>query len=310
MKRPKIAVIGSMNMDIVVKASRFPAGGETIQGDEIHFIPGGKGANQAVALARLGADVSMIGAVGLDSFGRTLLAAMADSGVNGDYIKMTERAPTGTASITLTPEDNSIVIVQGANAELRNEDIRAAEPVIAAADAVLLQLEIPLAAVEYAVKLASKHGKRIVLNPAPARELPEELLRRVHYITPNRTELELLTGAAPSGGLEGRSLEESVDALLAKGCGCVVTTLGAEGAAWKKKDGGLMRQAAHRMEVADTTGAGDAFNAGLAYGICAGYDTAESVAFAAKVSALAVTKFGAQDGMPTMSEVEAYFNRR
>ncbi|MCR2805136.1 ribokinase [Paenibacillus soyae] len=308
MKRPNIAVIGSLNMDIVVKASKFPAAGETIQGDEIHFVPGGKGANQAVALARLGADVSMVGAIGFDSFGRTLLASLADSGVNNEYVKMAEQAPTGTASITLTPEDNSIVIVSGANAELRAADIKRAEAAIEAADAVLLQLEVPLETVEYAAELAEKHGKLVILNPAPARKLPDSLLRRVHYMTPNLTELAVLTGVDPGTDGDGRALEEAMDALLALGPDFVVTTLGAEGAAWKVKAGGsLARQPAHRMKVADTTGAGDAFNAGLAYGLCEGRGISEAAAFAAQVSALAVTKFGAQDGMPTMAEVAAYF---
>ncbi|MFF2890304.1 ribokinase [Paenibacillus sp. NPDC057967] len=303
MKQPNIVVVGSMNMDIVVKTSRFPEGGETILGDEIHFIPGGKGANQAVALARLGAQVTMVGAVGLDSFGRTLMTAMADNGVNGDYIKITEQASTGTASITLTPDENNIVVVPGANDKLAPPDIKQVESLIQAADAVLLQLEIPLETVEYAAGLAHRYGKLVILNPAPARPLPESLLKRVHVITPNRTELEALTGIA----LEERSLEEAVDKLLESGVGCVVTTLGAEGSLWKRRDGSLQRQSAYRMEVVDTTGAGDAFNAGLAYDISAARSIGDAVAFAAKVSGLAVTKFGAQDGMPTMAEVQAYF---
>lgn len=303
MKQPNIVVVGSMNMDIVVKTSRFPAGGETILGDEIHFIPGGKGANQALALARLGAQVTMIGAVGLDSFGRTLMTAMADNGVNSDYIKITEQASTGTASITLTPDENNIVVVPGANAKLAASDVKQAETLIQAADAVLLQLEIPLETVEYAAELAHRYGKLVIMNPAPARPLPESLLKRVHVITPNRSELETLTGIA----LDERPLEEAVDKLLESGVGCVVTTLGSEGALWKRKDGSLQRQPAHRMEVVDTTGAGDAFNAGLAYDISAARGIGDAVAFAAKVSGLAVTKFGAQDGMPSMAEVKAYF---
>ncbi|MDQ6418785.1 ribokinase [Paenibacillus sp. LHD-117] len=303
MKRPTIAVIGSMNMDIVVKASRFPAGGETIQGDEIHFVPGGKGANQAVALARLGAQATMIGAVGQDGFGRMLLASMIDNGVNGEHIQVKEQIPTGTASITLTPEENSIVVVPGANGRLAPADIERIEHVIRSADTVLLQLEIPLETVEYAAKLAESLGKTVILNPAPARVLPESLLRRVHYMTPNRTELEALTSLS----LSERPLEEAVDVLLAMGVGCVVTTLGSEGAVWKRKGDPMRSQPAYRMAVTDTTGAGDAFNAGLAYEISAGQEIGDAVAFAAKVSGLAVTKFGAQDGMPTLAEVKAYF---
>lgn len=304
MKQPHIVVIGSMNMDIVVKAQRFPAGGETILGDEIHFVPGGKGANQAIALARLGAQVTMVGAVGLDPFGRTLLDAMADNGVNSHYIKQTEEAATGTASITLTPDENNIVVVPGANAKLSASDVDQVESLIQAADALLLQLEIPLETVEHAAALAEKYGKLVILNPAPAQPLPESLLRRVHVITPNRTELEALTGM----DLTERSLEAAADKLLESGVGCVVTTLGSEGSLWKRRDGSLQRQSAYRMDVVDTTGAGDAFNAGLAYEISAARGIGEAVAFAAKVSGLAVTKFGAQDGMPTMAEVQTYFH--
>ncbi|MEK3885536.1 ribokinase [Paenibacillus sp. PL2-23] len=309
MKRPRIVVVGSLNMDIVVKAARFPAAGETIAGEEIHFVPGGKGANQAVALGRLGAEVTMVGAVGADSFGGTLLASLNASGVSCEHVKKTEKAPTGTASITLTPEENSIVIVAGANAELREEDMDHIEAIIAGADAVLLQLEIPLGTVERAAELAEKHGKLVILNPAPARALPPSLLGRIHYITPNGTELAVLTGVDSAGEGDDSPLEEAVDALLAQGPSCVVTTLGAEGAAWKARGEKLRRQQAHRMQVVDTTGAGDAFNAGLAYGLCEGREVGEAVALAAQTAALAVTKFGAQDGMPTMAEVLNYFGQ-
>ncbi|MBJ6361513.1 ribokinase [Paenibacillus sp. GCM10012307] len=304
MKQPNIVVVGSINMDIVVKTSRFPEGGETILGDEIHFIPGGKGANQAVALARLGAQVTMIGAIGLDPFGRTLMTSMVDSGVNCDYIKIKGEASTGTASITLTPDENSIVVVPGANAKLDASDVQQVETLIHAADAVLLQLEVPLETVEYAAALAEKHGKIVILNPAPAQPLPESLLRRVHVITPNRTELEALTGIT----LGERPPEEAVDKLLESGVRCVVTTLGSEGSMWKCREGSLQRQSGYRMNVVDTTGAGDAFNAGLAYALCADRGIADAVSFAAKVSGLAVTKFGAQDGMPTMADVKTYFH--
>lgn len=305
MRPIRAAVVGSINMDIVVQTDRFPQSGETLLGRDIRFIPGGKGANQATALARLGAQTAMIGAAGSDDFGRSLTEALAASGVDGRAVIRLEGAPTGTASITVTPEDNSIIVVPGANGLLTPNHIRAAKSVIESSDIVLIQLEIPLETAVYAAELAHGAGKKAILNPAPAHKLPESVFRHVGCITPNRTELEELTGMNASGG----GLERAMDALLEMGAPCVVTTLGADGAAWKERGGELRRQPAHRMEIVDTTGAGDAFNAGLAYALGIGRGLEEAVAFAAKVSALAVTKFGAQDGMPSRSEVQGHFGR-
>ncbi len=302
--RPKIVVIGSLNMDLVVKAARAPKRGETVMGEEIHFIPGGKGANQAVGLARLGAETTMIGAVGSDAFGEELKRALQKDGVNISNVKVLTSEATGVASILLAEGDNSIVVVPGANAQCLPEDLDRCEETLAEADLVLLQLEIPLMTVEYAVKLARKHGKTVMLNPAPAQSLSQELLSKVDYLTPNRSELALLTGMS-----EESTIAKGIERLLEVGVSCCVTTLGAEGVAFREKGGSLVKVLGHKVPVVDTTGAGDAFNAGLAFALAQKKSILEATEFAVQVSALAVTKFGAQGGMPTLAEVEEHFGR-
>ena len=303
-QRPKIVVIGSLNMDLVVKAGRAPKRGETVLGEEIHFVPGGKGANQAVGLARLGAETTMIGAVGSDAFGEELKKALEKDGVNTSSVKVLDSEATGIASILLAEGDNSIVVVPGANAQCLPEDLDRHEGIIAEADLVLLQLEIPLVTVEYAIKLARKHGKIVMLNPAPAQSLSPELLRQVNYLTPNRSELALLSRMA-----EESSIAQGVEKLLEVGVSCCVTTLGAEGVALMEIGSSLVKVSGYIVPVVDTTGAGDAFNAGLAYALAQKKPIREAAEFAVQVSALAVTKFGAQGGMPTLAEVEEYFWR-
>lgn len=302
MRIPKIVVVGSLNMDIVVEAPRPPQMGETIMGEKVHFIPGGKGANQAVALARLGAETTMIGAVGQDSFGTELLKALQVEGISTEAIKRQRDVATGVASILLAQGDNQIIVVPGANAQCLPEDVEQQEHLIAAADLILLQLEIPLVTVIKTVEIAKKHGKQVILNPAPAQALPIELLRRVDVLTPNRSELELITGKDSS--VEG--LELAVQELLNRGVGQVVTTLGSAGAAYANADRTISKLPANKVEVVDTTGAGDAFNAGLAYVLAQEYDWAAAVEFAGRVSALAVMRFGAQAGMPTLEEVRNF----
>ncbi len=301
---PKIVVIGSLNMDLVVKAVRAPKRGETVMGEEIHFVPGGKGANQAVCLARLGAETTMIGAVGSDSFGEELLKALQKDGVNTSSVRVLDSEATGVASILLAEGDNSIVVVPGANAHCLPEDLDRYEGEIAEADLVLLQLEIPLETVEYAIKLARKHGKIVMLNPAPAQILSQDLLSKVDYLTPNRSELALLTRMS-----EESTIAKGIERLLEVGVSCCVTTLGAEGVALMEKGGNLFKVSGHEVPVVDTTGAGDAFNAGLAYALAQKKSIREATEFAVQVSALAVTKFGAQGGMPTLAEVKEYFRR-
>lgn len=302
MKSPKIVVVGSLNMDLVVQAQRAPLSGETVMGEEIHFIPGGKGANQAVGLARLGAKTQMIGAVGRDAFGEELRRALQSEGVDCSAIKITNSGATGVASILLAEGDNRIVVIPGANASCLPEDLNRHEDKIAEADLVLMQLEIPLETVEHAVKLAKKYGKPVVLNPAPAQSLTPDLLKQIDFLTPNRTELALIVEQKAD-----LQLEQAIDKLLHLGVSCCITTLGQDGVAFKQTGETIGRFSAHRVPVVDTTGAGDAFNAGLAFVLAQGQPIADAVSFAGKVSALAVTKFGAQGGMPTMQEVQEYF---
>jgi ribokinase len=302
LKSPKIVVIGSLNMDMVVQAERAPLSGETVMGEKISFIPGGKGANQAVGLARLGAETAMIGAVGKDAFGEELLQGLQRDGVESSAVKVLESGATGVASILLSEGDNRIVVVPGANACCLPQDLDRHENKIAEADLVLLQLEIPLETVEYAVRLAKKHGKIVVLNPAPAQNLTPDLLKQIDFLTPNRTELALI--AKLNGDFQ---LEQAIDSLLNLGVACCITTLGENGAAFKQTNGILGRVSGHQVPVVDTTGAGDAFNAGLAFALAQGQPVADAVSFAGKVSALAVTKFGAQGGMPSLQEVQEYF---
>lgn len=294
--RPKIVVIGSLNMDLIVQAARPPVMGETILGKSMKFVPGGKGANQAVALARLGAEVSLIGSVGKDFFACELLNSLKMAGVDRTGVKEIESSGTGTAFILLTEEENSIVVVQGANAYCTPDDIDAHMELIKNAEFVLLQMEIPLETVCYVAQVAKRLNKTIILNPAPAQKLPGELLACIDYLTPNETELSIL-----ADGQAG--LEKGIDTLLSQGVQKVITTLGAEGVAYKERGQQLQHYRSYRVPVVDTTGAGDAFNAGLTYALGTGKTQGEAISFANKVAALAVSRFGAQSGMPTLEEV-------
>ncbi|MFD1425856.1 ribokinase [Kroppenstedtia sanguinis] len=300
----RVAVIGSLNMDVVVQTRRLPQIGETVLGEEVHFIPGGKGANQAVAAARLGVRTQMIGSVGGDPFGQSLLESLQKSGVETTAVKTVSITPTGVASILLSGGDNRIIVVQGANNHCLPSDVEANRERIASVDVVLLQLEIPLETVITAARIAKELGKTVVLNPAPAQELPPELYQLTDVITPNRTELELLS-AHPAGE---ENLEAAMQVLLEQGVGCVVTTLGEQGAALLSAEG-FQQVGAHPVDVVDSTGAGDAFNAGLACALAEGEGLTEAVDFAGQVAALAVTRLGAQDGMPTRQEVEVFHGR-
>ncbi|QRG66408.1 ribokinase [Brevibacillus choshinensis] len=300
-KPPQVVVIGSLNMDIVVEADRPPLMGETVHGNQVHFIPGGKGANQAVASARLGAKTTMIGAVGSDAFGAGLLQALGQEGIDVGAVKTIEGSHTGVASIVLSQGDNQIIVVAGANGQVTVADIDQSEDKIAQADVVLLQLEIPLQTVIYAAAKAKQLGKTVVLNPAPARELPDELLQNVDVLIPNESELYLLAKV----GAEVE-LEKAMDMLLQKGVATVVTTLGSKGAAYLTAAGESGLVNSHPVQVVDTTGAGDSFNAGFSYALAGGAPVEAAVSFATKVAALAVTKLGAQAGMPTLAQVEEF----
>lgn len=302
MNKTRVVVIGSLNMDIVVETQQYPQVGETLLGERVRFIPGGKGANQAVAAARLGAETAMIGAVGDDAFGQELLNALQMDGIDVSGVKRLSGTATGVASIYVAEGDNSIVVVPGANYLVEPVDIDRNEERLKRADIVLLQLEIPVETVLYAAKKAKSLGKTVVLNPAPAQPLPDELFGCVDYITPNRSELSRYTGMEA----DGESLGPAMRRMKELGAAHVVTTLGADGSAYLDDDGGVRTLPGHQVKVVDTTGAGDCYNAGLAVSIARGRSLRDTVDYAALVSALAVTKFGAQAGMPTEEEVRIF----
>lgn len=300
MKTPKIAVVGSANMDIVIETPHFPKIGETISGTKVSYYPGGKGANQAIAAARLGARSTLIAALGKDVFGRVLYDNLKTEAVNIDEIIQLEGIPSGIASITLYENDNCIIVVPGANGHLKPEHVEYSRHIIEDSEIVMLQLEIPLETVEAAVHIAKQSGTIVILNPAPARELPLELLKQVDFITPNESEIGLLTGMV----ITQDNLEQAVDILLGFGVGHVIATLGEKGFVYKTKGAPMVTFPAHKVEVVDTTGAGDTFNAALAYALILYGDILKALRFANFAGALSVTREGAQSGMPSLPEVE------
>lgn len=299
MKQPNIVVIGSLNMDLVVTSDRMPRVGETIEGSDIHYIPGGKGANQAIGCSRLGANVTMIGSVGKDGFGEQIIRQMNNNGIVTDRIAQLDGVPTGTATILHTAEDNCIVIVPGANGRTTAELVAANEEMIRQADVLLLQLEVPLPTVLEALRIARAHGIRTVLNPAPAKPLSDELLGLVDILTPNETEFEALSGQAYSTDEELTAGMKDWEARFRQK---LIITRGDKGSSYLD-NGELRTIAAPTVRVVDTTGAGDCFNAALCCSLAAGQSMDEAVRFAIHAASLSVTKFGAQDGMPTLAEV-------
>ena len=293
----RVLVFGSINMDLVVETNTFPRLGETLPGASFATHAGGKGANQAVAAARLGANVTMLGRVGGDAFGRELKARLTAEGVATRWVHETPGVSTGIAAITVCNADNAIVVVPGANASLSAADLDAAEPAFAETDVVLAQLEVPLATVEHGAELAARYRKPFVLNPAPATRLPESLLARCTLLTPN--EYELGTALAQP--------DTSWQQLLSRLPGRVVMTKGAEGAYFTDAAGVLRHQPGFAVTPVDTTGAGDTFSGAL--GAFWDLGLAEAVRRGAAAGALSVTKRGAQDSMPTLAELIAFLDR-
>ena len=292
-----VLVIGSINMDLVAQASQFPAPGETVLGSGFNTFVGGKGANQAVAARRLGAQVAMIGCVGGDDFGRTLIAQLRNEGVDTGHVRIVDEMTSGVASITVSRAENAIVVVPGANHALTPEALLAAENAFIAADVVLCQLEIPLATVAVAADLAVRHGKPFLLNPAPAVPLPESLLECVSLLTPNEHELGLVFGSDAAAWRHQLSRYPQR----------ILMTKGADGAWFADAGGTLRHQPAFSVTAVDTTGAGDTFNGALA--AFWGRDLASLTRLACAASALSVTRPGAQGGMPTYEELMAFLDR-
>ena len=297
-----ITVVGSLNMDLVVRAPRIPQPGETIIGGDFHTVPGGKGANQAVAAARLGAQVSMVGRVGRGAFAGPLLKNLAAAGVEHAFVTQDSEAATGVALIVVDDAgQNSIVVASGANARLSPTDVDAAGAAIAAADALLLQLESPLETVTRAAELARAHGATVIVNPAPARSLPAALLSLVDVLIPNESEAALLTGL-PIG--DPAEAEAAATALRKLGVGTVILTLGERGALLAREDG-AEHFPAFEVTPVDTTAAGDAFVGGFAVALAGGQPLAEAVRWGNAAGALATTKLGAQPSLPSRQDLEA-----
>lgn len=286
----KIAVVGSINMDMTVAADRIPTKGETVFGTDLKYVPGGKGANQAVAASKLGADTAMYGCVGDDAAGEQLLENLREQGVDESKIKIVPGVPTGIAVITVADKDNVIVVVPGANGRVDTDYVDSILDELLKSDMVLLQHEIPQETVEYVIGKCAAAGVPVVMNPAPARPVSQETVDKVSWITPNETEAAIIFGDRP------------IDEMLADYPNKLVVTLGSDGTA--AADGEtLLRVPARKSEVVDTTGAGDTFNAAFAVRCAAGDSLEDALHYANTAGGLSTEKYGAQGGMPTDAEV-------
>lgn len=290
----KIGVVGSINMDMTVKAERIPLKGETLNGWDLQYIPGGKGANQAVAMAKLGAEVEMFGCVGDDAAGESLVKNLRDTGVQTGHIKVVPGVPTGLAMITVGDNDNTIIVVAGTNDHVNIDYVNEVKDSILECEIVLLQHEIPQETVEYVIALCAENGVKVVLNPGPARPVKEEILEKVTYLTPNEHEAVILFGK-----------EISFEDMMRKYPEKLVITQGSRGVSTCLKGGEIILVPARKANVVDTTGAGDTLNGAFTVAVTEGKGIAEALAFANTAAGLSTEKFGAQGGMPTLEEVRA-----
>jgi ribokinase len=300
MTKKPILVVGSSNTDMIIKVRRIPKPGETILGGEFAMAAGGKGANQAVGAARAGGAVTFIARVGRDMFGDKAVSGFIADGINVDHVVRDRTAPSGVALIFVAENgENSIAVASGANANLALADLKKARRAFSQASVVVLQLETPLKTVEAAAKLAARTGARVILNPAPARPLPNGLLRRIWLLTPNETEAELLTGLRVNND---KAVAKAAEALLARGVENVIITLGARGAFVAGQQGrGLVK--GYKVKAVDSTAAGDVFNGTLAVALAEGKSLPEAARFANAAAAISVTRLGAQTSAPTRKEI-------
>jgi ribokinase len=306
MQKP-IVVVGSINLDLVAAADHIPQVGETIIGNSFKTFYGGKGANQAVAAARLGYPVAMVGNVGDDAFGAQLRAGLDDAGVNTTYVNTVDGA-SGIALITTGARgENNIVVIPGANGQLTPNLLEKATALLAGAGFLLAQLEIPLETVEYLAQFAERHGIPLMLDPAPARELSDKLLRRLSWITPNETETAALLGIGSENG--DQDSYAMAELLLDRGLKNVLLKLGSRGCLIAQGTLAKERIPAFSVNAADTTAAGDAFNAGFAVALMRGSAVVRSAIFASAVAAISVTRSGAQTSMPTGNEVGDFLEK-
>ncbi len=306
MAKNSIVVVGSSNTDMIIKLDRIPRPGETILGGEFVTAAGGKGANQAVGAARAGGRVTFIARVGRDMFGDQAIAGFIKDGIDVRYVFRDPAAPSGVALIFVAKDgENSIAVAGGANSRLAPADVKKAAKAMAGASAVVMQLETPLETVQAAADLAARAGVRVILNPAPARPLPDRLLKKVSILTPNETEAELLTGIKVDSEA---AAAKAADQLRGRGVGTVILTLGARGAF--VADGTVEQLVpGFKVKAVDTTAAGDVFNGALAVALAEGQPLAEGVCFANAAAAISVTRLGAQPSAPTRREIERFLHR-
>lgn len=294
----KLAVVGSINMDMTVTAERIPLKGETLRGESLSHIPGGKGANQAVAMAKLGADVEMFGCVGKDENGQKLLNNLREVGVKTEHIKVLEDVPTGLAMITVGDNDNTIIVVPGANGKVDCAYVDSIKEALKTFDMVVLQHEIPLETVHYVVEFCAENNIPVVLNPAPAAEVPMDIIEKVTYVTPNEHEAVLIFGK-----------EHTTEDLLKKYPEKLVITQGSRGVSTCLKSGEILSVPARPAKVVDTTGAGDTLNGAFSVQIANGVDMKTALTYANTAASLSTEKFGAQSGMPKAEDVEKELKR-
>ncbi len=300
MKTKQIMVVGSSNTDMVIRTRKFPAPGETIIGGKFIMNAGGKGANQAVAAARLGGKVVFVGKTGDDMFGKQAVKLLMKEGINTDYVSVDPDNESGVALITVDEKgENSIVVASGANGTLSPADIDKAFPELLRSDIVLLQLEIPMGTVEYVARISVQNGKKVILNPAPGARITDDLLKNISVITPNETEAELLTGIKVYNEYTAQTAAKLMNE---KGVETVIITMGAAGAYLYEKGKGEILPSPI-VKAVDTTAAGDTFNGALAVALSEGKTIKESIIFANKAASISVTRLGAQASVPYRKEL-------
>lgn len=301
-----IAVVGSSNSDLIIKAERIPKPGETIMGGKFYQAAGGKGANQAVAAARAGGNVNFIACIGNDVFGEEALKGFKKDNINTDHVFVDKDEASGTALILIDKNgENSIAVASGANLSLDEEKLLIAKEAIYNSSVLLMQLETPIETIESAASIASANGVQVILNPAPAHPLSDELLKNLTIITPNETEAEMLTGV-PVNNLEGA--QKAADFLLQKGVEIIIITLGTKGAFFATNNESQLVKG-FTVEAQDTTAAGDTFNGTLAVAISEGKSLVEAIKFANAAAAISVTKIGAQPSAPMRDEIDKLYSQ-
>lgn len=302
----KIIVVGSSNTDMIVKVPRIPAPGETILGGKFVKAAGGKGANQAVSAARSGGNVTFVANTGNDNFGKEAIDGFKQEGINTDYIFVDKKTPSGVALIFVGEDgENSIAVASGANGTLTPSQIGKINKVISDGDILLTQLETPLETIEEAIKIANENGVTVILNPAPAQPLSDDLLKRIDILTPNQPEAELLTGIKIE---DAESAQKAASHLQSKGVKTVILTLGSEGAFVMSEDVQKVIPG-FAVDPEDTTAAGDTFNGALAVGLADGRSVEEAVQWAHAAAAISVTKMGAQPSIPNQEEIQNFISK-